>query len=102
MDLVKELGTAFDLQLMDGSRFHVRVHEDNVGALALGQLEPRRMTLQSKHYAVIYHWFRSQLGPEARGVILQKIDSANQLGDIFTNGLGRVVFEWLCKQLMGW
>ena len=100
MDLVKELGTAFDLPIRDKSRFHVRVHEDNVGALTLGKLEPRRMTPRSKHYAVKYHWFRSQLEP--RGVTLHKIDSAEQLGDIFTKGLGRIAFERLRKKLMGW
>ena len=38
MDVVKELGTAFHLPLQDKAKFHVRIHEDNVGALLLGQL----------------------------------------------------------------
>ena len=29
----------------DKSRFHVRIHEDNVGALLLGQLEPTILSL---------------------------------------------------------
>ena len=57
MDLVKEIGTFFDLPIEDKVRFHVRIHEDNVGALLLGQLEPCRMTPRSKHYAIKYHWF---------------------------------------------
>ncbi|KAL7536309.1 hypothetical protein ACHAWF_005428, partial [Thalassiosira exigua] len=93
MDLVKEIGQHFKLPVQDKSRFHVRVHEDNVGALLLGQLEPRRMTPRSKHYAVKYHWFRSELEP--RGVVLTKIESKEQLGDIFTKGLGRIAFEYL-------
>ena len=100
MDLVQELGKFFDLPVKDKSRFHVRVHEDNVGALTLGQLEPRRMTLRSKHYAIKYHWFREEIGP--RGVVLTKIDTKDQLGDIFSKGLGRVPFEHLQKKLMGW
>ena len=100
MDLVQELGKFFDLPVTDKSRFHVRIHEDNVGALTLGQLEPRRMTLRSKHYAIKYHWFREEIGP--RGVVLTKIDTKEQLGDIFTKGLGRVPFEHLRKKLMGW
>ncbi|KAL7554972.1 hypothetical protein ACHAWF_018568 [Thalassiosira exigua] len=99
MDLVKEIGQHFGLPVQDKSRFHVRVHEDNVGALLLGQLEPRRMTPRSKHYAVKYHWFRTQLEP--RGVVLTKIESKEQLGDIFTKGLGRIAFEYLCKKPMG-
>ena len=93
MDVVQGIGTFFDLPVKDKSRFHVRIHEVNVGALLLGQLEPRRITPRSKHYAIKYHWFREQLEP--RGVVLTKIESAEQLGDIFTKGLGRVAFERL-------
>ncbi|KAL7530158.1 hypothetical protein ACHAWF_003273 [Thalassiosira exigua] len=100
MDLVKEIGGHFGLPVQDKSRFRVRIHEDNVGNLLLGQLEPRRMTPCSKHYAVKYHWFRTHLEP--RGITLTKIVSKEQLGDIFTKGLGRVAFEYLCKKLMGW
>ena len=58
------------------------------------------MTPQSEHYAVKYHWFREQLEP--RGIILTKIASKEQLGDIFIKGLGRVLFEYLRKKLMSW
>ncbi len=93
MDLVKEIGSVFNLPLNEKSLFHVHVHEDNVGALTLGQLEPRCMTPRSKHYAVKYHWFCTELEP--RGVKLFKIESASQLGDIFTKGLSRIPFELL-------
>ena len=63
VDLVKEIGTFFELPIKDKARFHVRIHEDNVGALTLGKLEPPRMTPRSKHYAIKYHWFREQIGP---------------------------------------
>jgi hypothetical protein len=99
MDLVQELGKFFALPVKDKSRFHVRIHEDNVGALTLSQLEPCRMTLRSKHYAIKYHWFREQIGP--RGVVLTKFDTKEQLGDMFTKGLGQVPFEHLRKKLMG-
>ncbi|KAL7529266.1 hypothetical protein ACHAWF_002909 [Thalassiosira exigua] len=88
MDLVEEIGQHFSLPVQNKSRFHVRMHEDNVSALLLGQLKPRRMTPRSKHYAVKYHWFRSELEP--RGVVLTKIESNEQLGDIFTKGLGQI------------
>ena len=58
------------------------------------------MTPRSKHYAVKYHWFRTHLKP--RGVTLHKVESKEQLGDIFTKGLTRVAFEYLRKKLMGW
>ena len=37
-----------------------------------------------------------------RGVLLQKIETKEQLGDIFTKGLPRPQFEYLRKQVMGW
>lgn len=100
VDIAGEIGTWLGLELSKSSNMHVRVHEDNVGALTLGKLEPRRVTPRSKHYAVKYHWFRSEIGP--RNVILVKISSEHQLGDMFTKGLGRVAFERLRKKLMGW
>jgi len=74
-----------------------------VPLITLGKLEPRRMTLRSKHYAVKYHWFREQIAPHGpRNVELVKISTSDQLGDIFPKGLGRVVFQRLRKKLMGW
>ena len=96
----QKVGTLFGLP--DGylSNMHVRVHEDNIGALTLGNLEPRRMTLRSKHYAIKYHWFCEQL--QTRKIKLVKIAYADHLGDIFTKGLSRVIFERLRRKLMGW
>ncbi|KAL7547469.1 hypothetical protein ACHAWF_011772 [Thalassiosira exigua] len=103
VDLVKEIARFWDLPIDQKTGLHVRVHEDNVGALTLAGLEPRRMTLRSKHYAIKYHWFRWHIGARGRhGVVLRKIDTAEQLGDMFTKGLGRVAFQRLRRQLMGW
>ncbi len=79
---------------------HVKVHEDNVGTLILGKLEPGRIIPCSKHYAVKYHWFHEQIGP--RGVDLVKIATQDQLGDLFTKGLVKISFKQMQKRLMGW
>ena len=100
MDKLLDLTTNLNMSYTRGALMHVRIHEDNVGALTLGKLEPRRMTPRSKHYAVKYHWFRVELEP--RNVELVKIASVDQLGDIFTKGLGAIAFARLRKQLMGW
>jgi hypothetical protein len=100
IDKLTELTSILTLPFIAGSKMHVRIHEDNAGALVLGQLEPRRMTPRSKHYAVKYHWFREHLSP--RNIELVKIDTASQLGDIFTKGLGPTKFTFMRKQLMGW
>ena len=57
MDLLKEIGPVFDLLVNNKSQFHVRIQEDNIGALLLGQLGPQIMTPHSKHYGIKYHWF---------------------------------------------
>lgn len=81
-------------------RFKTTVHEDNAGALTLSQLEPGRMTPQSKHYAVKYHWFRSHL--KENETTIQKIDTKDQKADIFTKGLRKDQFESIRKLLCGW
>ncbi|KAL7461491.1 hypothetical protein ACHAXS_001911, partial [Conticribra weissflogii] len=98
--LVEELGSAVGLIRDQTTRLHVRIHEDNVGALTLAGLEPRWMTPRSKHYAIKYHWFREHIGPKK--IELVKICSEDQLGDIFTKGLGAVAFVRLRSMLMGW
>ncbi len=60
IDVTKEICDNFYIgkcTFNDAAKLHVEIHEDNVGALALGKLEPRRMTPRSKHYALKYHWF---------------------------------------------
>ena len=100
IDVTKEICSAFLLILPDETNMHITIHEDNVGTLILGQLEPQRMTPRSKHYAVKYHWFREHLIP--RKITLVKIATNEQLGDIFTKGLNRIAFQRLRKMLMGW
>jgi hypothetical protein len=100
IDLTKELTSAIGVRLNTITDMHIKIHEDNVGALILGKLEPRRMTPRSKHYAIKYHWFREHIGP--RNIQLVHISTENQLGDLFTKGLERVIFQRLRKQLMGW
>ena len=100
VDMVCDLGEKLGLDANDKTKFFVKIHEDNVGALTLGWLEPRRMTPRSKHHAIKYHWLWEQIG--LRAIILLKIDTKEQLGDIFTKGLGPLVFHQMREKLMGW
>ena len=95
IDLTKEICSIFEMGtvLNESTNMHMRVHEDIAGALALGKLEPRRMTPRSKHYAIKYHWFREHIGP--RHIQLIHISSNDQLGDLFTKGLSVVKFARL-------
>lgn len=101
MDLVAKLSSSLALDFDSSPCLHVRIHEDNVGALTLGRLlEPHQMTPRSKHYALKYHWFHEHLAP--RRIELVKINTGDQLGDIFTKGLDNVAFHQLRKKLIGW
>ena len=59
-----------------------------------------QFTPQSKHYANKTKWFCEEI--VKRGIKLCKINTVDQLGDIFTKGLIRVTFGYLRKKLMGW
>lgn len=100
--LVKELRLAVGLPPSVSTNLHCKVHEDNVGALTLANLEPQRMTPRSKHYAIKYHWFREHVADPSNRITIVKIDTANQLGDMFTKGLPKVTFVKLRRMLMGW
>ena len=73
----------------------VSVHEDNAGALVLAQKLPPEYTPRSKHYHTKTIWFREEC--VKRGIEL-KIETVEQLGDLFTKGLPKITFKHLrCK-----
>ena len=84
---------------------HTTIWEDNVGALTLANLELPQMTPRLKAIGVCYHLFRqyvSQNQGEDGGIVIKKVDTKDQIADIFTKGLGRQMFERLRKMLAGW
>ena len=99
MDIVASIGPELGLEVGDTS-MNVSIHEDNAGALILAETLPPQYTPRSKHYAIKTVWFREAI--VKRGIKLVKIDTIEQLGDIFTKSLPRVTFEYLRKKLMGW
>ena len=98
-DLVKTMAKGCSLDEACQTMFKVLVWEDNVGALTLANLEPGRNTPQSKFYDSKVHWFRSHLSKE---VTVLKIDTKDQIADIFTKPLPKDQFETLRMMLMGW
>ena len=99
MDMVKSLTESVNLPIGLTS-MNVSIHEDNSGALVLAKTLPPQFTPRSKYYAIKTIWFREEI--VKRGIQLIKIDTVEQLGDIFTKGLTRVVFEYLRLKIMGW
>ena len=84
------------------------VWEDNNGALSLANLEPGQCTPRSKFHDVKVHWFRSHVTREGSptqegdGIYVRKIDTEEQLADLFTKPLAKDVFERLRKKMIGW
>ncbi len=89
MDMGDLLGNKVGLPVGDMT-MNVSIHNDNAGALILVQTLPPQFTPRSKHYAIKTIWFREQI--VKRGIKLLKIETVEQLGDIFTKGLVRSTF----------
>ena len=99
IDLAKSLAEHFKLEPVE-STMSVTIHEDNAAALILGNTLPPGYTPRSKFFHLETIWFREEIA--RRGINLVKVDTKEQLGDIFTKGLTQVTFEYLRKKLLGW
>jgi hypothetical protein len=69
------------------------VHEDNSGALVLAKTLPPQFTPHSKYYAIKTIWFCEEIHKHC--IQLLKINTVEQLGEIFTKGLVQVTFAYL-------
>ena len=97
--MVESLGPALGIPA-GPTTMKVSIHEDNAGALILAQKLPPEYTPCSKHYHTKTIWFHEEI--VKRRILLLKIETIEQLGDLFTKGLPRLTFEYLRKKLMGW
>ena len=97
--LVKVVTTVVGLNDSD-TTIKTTVWEDNQGCVILANLEPPRMTPRSKHYAIKYHWFRTQL--KSNNISIAPIDSANQNTNFLTKGLRHILFSTNRFRVMGW
>ena len=99
MDMVSSVTKSVQLPI-GKTTMNISIHEDNLGKLVLAKTLPPQFIHQSKYYAIKTIWFREEIFK--RDVQLHKINTVEQLGDIFTKGLTRFVFEYLRKKIMGW
>ena len=74
------------------------VYEDNNACLKHAMAP--KMSPRTKHIAVKYHFFREKVRNLEIEVV--RIDTGNQIADIFTKGLNEILFCRLRKKLMGW
>jgi hypothetical protein len=99
VDMVNNLAQAVGLQ-SGKVNMNISVHKDNLGALVLAETLPPQFTPRSKYYATKTIWFREEI--HKRGIKLKKIETSEQMGDIFTKGLPQETFEYLRSRIIGW
>jgi hypothetical protein len=99
MDMVQLLAVTVGIPAGDVN-MRVSVHEDDSGALVLAETLPPQITLCSKNYTTKTIWFCEEINK--RGIKLLKIETSEQLGDMFTKGLAKPTFEYLRSKIIGW
>jgi hypothetical protein len=97
--LLEEICNILEIEQSDETKVS-KVFEDNEGALKLANGPLAKVTPQSKHFAVKYHWFREKL--EDHNIEILPIHSEFQKADIFTKGLGVQQFRPKRKMINGW
>ena len=97
--LLQEIGSQMSLEFSLPSILRSTVFEENNGALQLAKAP--KISPRTKHIAVKYHFFKDKIGEE-KGIVIEKVDSVDQLADLFTKGLQIQLFKPLRKRLVGW
>ena len=93
--MVKEVGTTVGVCTFEGTKMHMCIHNDNAGVFILSQTLPPQFTPVNKQYAVKTHWSGEQY--ISLGVVIQKISTIGQFGDICTKCLPTAHFQYLSK-----
>lgn len=96
--LYSKIATVLHLDFDGTSQIKSNVYEDNNGCLKIAS-DPLKFSACTKHIAVKYYFFRSHIGPNIK---LHKIDTTDQIANIFTEGLPADQFRHLAEILMGW
>jgi hypothetical protein len=81
------------------STVQCRAFEGNQACIAMTQPSP--FTPHKRHISTKWHWFLNQIG-EAKGIVMEYIESHCQQANILTKGLDRKVFAPLHDCVMGW
>ena len=97
MGLLKEISSTFGL-ISRRPVFKCTVWEDNNSCITVAKSP--KFTPRTKHIAIKYHHFRSFVADGS--IVINPIDTSEQLADILTKPLGYKSFSYLRKQLMGW
>ena len=101
-DLICAVAEGCGLSQHCATTFRTTIWEDNNGALALAKMQPGQHTPRLKFYDCKVHWFQSHLRDPTKRITIEKIDTEDQVADLFTKPLLKELFEKLQKKLMGW
>jgi hypothetical protein len=99
LDLMGTLGLGSEVEFETKSK----AFEDNAAALQFAKTG--KLSLQNKHIATKYHWFRSHLVSETNPdgwLDIDKVALDQQVADIFTKYLTHQKFIVARKLLCGW
>ena len=88
-ELIVKVGTMLGLDISKLTLSRVFKNNDACCKLALSTMP--KMTPRSTHIAVKYHWFREKL--EEINIEILRVDTKEQLADIFTKGLVQKEYE---------
>ena len=97
MNLIMKVGDIFPLHNLK-PKFHCKVFEDNNSCIKMSEIP--KFTPRTKNIAIKYKHFRKHMADKT--ISLFPINSKDQLADIFTKPLDRVIFTKLRMLLMVW
>lgn len=98
--LLREVVQKLGLMGLVTSQVKSTVFEDNNGAISVARSP--KITPRTKHIATKYHFFKSHIGTSSSDILIEKINTEEQTGDIFTKGLPPAQFVYLRKKMCGW
>ena len=97
--VTQDAAETLEAALNPTSKIRVKVHEDNNGAISFAY---KTGALSRTKHIHTKHWFFKEHIGEGSGIVVEKIDSADNLGDLFTKGVKVELVVPLRKTLMGW
>ena len=96
--LILEVISYLGLQKAPVAMIRCKVFEDNNGALLLATNQ--RVTSRAKYFSVKWHHFWSHV--KSGEIVVQKVETREQIADNLTKMIARVCFEYLRKKVQGW
>ena len=98
MQIFREMNEKGIVKLKEKPDVFCKVFEDNTGALELATVP--KLRLRTKHMNLVYHHFREYVRTKQIDTI--KVDTPNQVVDLFTKPLYQNLFQKFRKITMGW